>query len=75
MLDNLDYATVVDAETWRAVRTRRAEQLLHQLDETEEQEWDGLLATPNSQQFLERMAAEAREAVARGEVRELDEDL
>lgn len=38
--------------------------------EQEQREWDALVSTRESQQLLARLAAEAREDVARGEVEE-----
>jgi hypothetical protein len=43
--------------------------------ELEQREWDALVSTPESQQLLARLAAEAREDIARGEVEEGGWDL
>jgi hypothetical protein len=40
------------------------------LRELEEREWDGLVATPGSQRFLERLTTEARREDAAGQTRE-----
>ncbi|HUY76888.1 MAG TPA: hypothetical protein VMV29_08955 [Ktedonobacterales bacterium] len=44
---------------------RRIAQLI--AEEIEEQEWDTLVATPESQAFLAELAAETRAAIAAGE--------
>ena len=41
----------------------------------EERTWQGLVATPESQRFLTRLASEARLEIAAGATRELDELL
>lgn len=38
--------------------------------ELEEREWDALVGSPQGQETLERLAAEAREEIARGDVEE-----
>jgi hypothetical protein len=43
--------------------------------ELEEREWDAIASTPASQQLLAKLAAEAREEIARGEVEEGGWDL
>jgi len=40
-------------------------------EELEEREWDELISRPESQRFLERLAAEAREEDAAGETIEV----
>ena len=47
---------------------RRIAQLTE--DALEEQEWDELVATPESQAFLDQLAAETRAAIAKGETEE-----
>lgn len=41
----------------------------------EEREWDALVSTPESQQFLAELSREIDEQIAAGEIRDLDELL
>lgn len=43
--------------------------------ELEEREWDALVSTPESQRFLATLAEEARQEIAEGKTRDLDELL
>jgi DnaJ-domain-containing protein 1 len=43
--------------------------------ELEEREWDALVSTPGSQRFLAILAEEARQEIAEGKTRDLDELL
>lgn len=43
--------------------------------ELEEREWDALVSTPESQRFLAMLAEEARQEIAEGKTRDLDELL
>jgi hypothetical protein len=41
-------------------------------DKEEEAEWDALVATPESQAFLDKMAEKVRQKMAKGELLEFD---
>lgn len=43
--------------------------------ELEEREWDALVSTPESQRFLAMLAEEARQEIAQGKTRDMDELL
>jgi DnaJ-domain-containing protein 1 len=67
MVDELRQA-IAQAEQEPEEVQRRIAQLIQ--EEIEEREWDTLVATPESQQFLTELAAETREAIAKGETEE-----
>jgi hypothetical protein len=44
-------------------------------EEEEEREWDALVSSPTGQAALERLVAEAREEIAQGKTRDLEDIL
>ena len=52
-----------------------AERMLKELDEFEEAAWDALVSSPASLRFLEQMKIDVAAAEARGEIRDLEDDL